>query len=74
MKISRSRAADIIENVRVMIAIGLTSADISRLLKEKYDIAPLERCEGSAHSNPHIDNCLQCAPRWGWTGEKVEVT
>ncbi len=22
-------------------------------------------CDGEAHSNPYIDNCLTCAPRWG---------
>lgn len=22
-------------------------------------------CDGAAHSNPHIDNCGECAPRWG---------
>ena len=26
-------------------------------------------CTGAAHSNPHIDNCMMCAPRWG----QVEV-
>jgi len=24
-----------------------------------------EACSGEAHSNPHIDNCNICAPRWG---------
>jgi hypothetical protein len=24
-------------------------------------------CPGQAHSNPWIDNCLLCAPRWGVT-------
>lgn len=22
-------------------------------------------CPGEAHSNPYIDNCMICAPRWG---------
>lgn len=26
----------------------------------------LEPCPGAAHSNPHIDNCMLCAPLWGW--------
>jgi len=26
----------------------------------------LVQCDGEAHDNPHIDNCMQCAPRWGW--------
>jgi hypothetical protein len=25
----------------------------------------LKACEGAAHSNPHIDNCMRCAPFWG---------
>jgi len=37
-------------------------------------------CDGGAHSNPHIDNCMKCAPRWGWVmvpdaiEEKRELT
>lgn len=23
-------------------------------------------CDGEAHSNVHIDNCMQCAPHWGY--------
>lgn len=26
----------------------------------------LVECDGEAHSNPFIDNCATCAPRWGW--------
>lgn len=26
----------------------------------------LIQCDGDAHSNPYIDNCMVCAPRWGW--------
>lgn len=26
----------------------------------------LVKCDGEAHSNPMIDNCMGCAPRWGW--------
>ncbi len=22
-------------------------------------------CDGEAHSNPHIDHCMMCAPNWG---------
>lgn len=22
-------------------------------------------CTGEAHSNPYIDHCMMCAPRWG---------
>jgi hypothetical protein len=24
------------------------------------------RCQGEAHKNSFIDNCLLCAPNWGW--------
>jgi hypothetical protein len=30
-------------------------------------LAPLEKCE----HEPHTDNCLACAPRWGWRGPKA---
>lgn len=26
----------------------------------------LVACNGEAHSNGYIDNCMLCAPRWGW--------
>jgi hypothetical protein len=29
-------------------------------------------CDGEAHSNPHIDNCGHCAPRWGWIETRDE--
>lgn len=41
-------------------------------LLQRYQIKPLERCPGEAHSNAFIDHCSLCAPRWGWVGP-VEV-
>ena len=29
--------------------------------------ATIIKCDGEAHSNPYIDNCLRCAPNWGFT-------
>lgn len=26
----------------------------------------LVTCNGEAHGNPFIDNCMVCMPRWGW--------
>lgn len=26
-----------------------------------------------AHSNPHVDNCSICAPRWGVVGDRVKI-
>lgn len=36
--------------------------DAELLVRDGYKA---ERCTGEAHSNPHIDNCGQCAPLWG---------
>ncbi len=30
--------------------------------RKGYKLIP---CPGEAHSNPYIDNCMLCAPRWG---------
>jgi hypothetical protein len=30
-------------------------------------------CDGEAHKNPHIDNCMVCAPRWGEVEEMAPV-
>ena len=32
------------------------------------------QCDGEAHDNPHIDHCMQCAPRWGWVMVPRELT
>lgn len=34
-----------------------------KAVREGFVLVP---CTGAAHSNPHIDNCGICAPRWGW--------
>ena len=31
----------------------------------------LVECKGEAHSNPYIDNCGVCMPRWGWHPDHV---
>ena len=74
MKLRRSRAADLIDRVRVMLADGHEGREIEAMLSKQYGIEPLKGCNGEAHRNPYIDNCGSCAPRWGWVGEKVEVT
>lgn len=37
------------------------------VVRSGYRLIP---CDGEAHTNPHIDNCLRCAPRWGWVETK----
>ena len=34
-----------------------------RFTKARTRLVP---CPGEAHSNPFIDNCSLCMPRWGW--------
>jgi hypothetical protein len=34
-------------------------------LVEREQEPGLFPCPGEAHSNPFIDNCMMCAPRWG---------
>lgn len=31
------------------------------------------KCNGEAHSNPHIDNCGVCMPNWGWISSPTKV-
>jgi len=45
-----------------------------RELTERARLTPLQPCTGEAHSNPHIDNCSVCMPRWGYTGPTVKIT
>jgi hypothetical protein len=34
--------------------------------KPRTKIVQLVKCKGEAHSNPFIDHCGVCMPRWGW--------
>ncbi len=72
----RSRAADLIDDVRQMASQPertYTAQELGDLLAQ-YGLAPLEPCGGEAHSNAFIDNCSRCAPRWGFVGRKEPVT
>jgi hypothetical protein len=76
----RSHAASLIDELREALATYESDgkgSDLHRRLTDAlafYGIAPLGRCEGEAHSNPFIDNCHRCAPRWGFIGAKEPVT
>ncbi len=72
----RSQAADLIDALRQMAANhdqAYTSRELGDLLAQ-YNLTPLEPCDGEAHRNAHIDNCMRCAPRWGFVGRKEPVT
>lgn len=81
IRIGRTEAAELIEALRVMIAERVPHEAMERLLSRESGngsgcrsvIPPLRPCNGGAHSDPFIDNCLSCAPRWGWTGGRVVV-
>jgi hypothetical protein len=72
----RSKAADLIDKIREMASLTDRTYSASELgdLLAQYNLAPLEPCGGEAHSNAFIDNCMRCAPRWGFVGKKEPVT
>lgn len=39
---------------------------VSRLTEAGYRALGFVPCPGEAHSNPNIDHCHTCKPRWGW--------
>lgn len=72
----RSQAARLIDELREMAARTdrtYTATELGDWLAQ-HGIAPLEVCTGEAHSNPFIDNCMVCAPRWGFVGKAIKVT
>ncbi len=83
-QLRRTRAAALIDEVRVLAAEALASGrDVSaqklaNILELDFGLPALEACQGEAHltgpgrANGHIDHC-SCAPRWGWLGAKAEV-
>jgi len=77
-KMSRKQAAALIERIRIIVAENaaanrLLAPELFEVVLSAAGVAPLKRCDGEAHGNPHIDNCGQCAPRWGWLGEAVTI-
>lgn len=73
MDINVRTATDIIETIRLYFAERASSEDIEKDLQSRFGIEPITKCNGEAHSNPFIDNCMCCAPRWGFSGPKVIV-
>ncbi len=73
MDLKRGRAADVIDMVRSRLADRKPPEEIEAELEGEFGIEPLRKCSGEAHSNPFIDNCPQCAPRWGVVGARVNV-
>ena len=69
-------AADLIESIRRALTLSVSEAGvvaaIRKVLREQ-GIEPLRPCNGEAHSNPHVDYCSRCMPRWEWVGAPVCV-
>jgi hypothetical protein len=76
--VRRSKAADLIDRIREIAADTERSPELAirnlRMLLESAGMSPLTACGGEAHSNAFIDNCMRCAPRWGFVGKKEPVT
>ena len=87
MHITRKQATKLIEALRASLAGNLAQTakgqdpnvsamnvylDLTGEL-EAMGVPPLVPCDGEAHSNPYIDNCHRCMPRWGLVGESVVV-
>jgi hypothetical protein len=76
--LKRTEAAALIEALRAMVydaterGVNIQPAALELLLKE-HRVNPLTKCTGEAHSNPFIDNCGICMPRWGVCGNPVRV-
>jgi hypothetical protein len=71
--LTRGTAAKLIDHVRKLLASRVSSEKIEEVLRETYDVLPLEKCTGEAHQNGHQDGCVVCSPRWGYTGPEVTV-
>lgn len=70
----RSKAEELLDQIRTALAARCQPDELEAKLLKEHGIQPLELCPGSAHSNAFIDNCTQCAPRWGWKGERIKIT
>lgn len=44
-----------------------------RAHKDKPKVYDATICTGAAHSNPWIDNCMVCMPRWGIVVRPQEI-
>jgi hypothetical protein len=71
----RAQAVLLIDEIRGLAAkeASGTAIRLSEML-ERYGVPPLTVCTGEAHSNAFIDNCMACAPRWGFVGKAVRIT
>ena len=72
-ELPRGRAATILHEIREMLAQRRKPEEIEAYLEKRHGIEALKPCTGDAHSNPHIDHCMTCAPGWGWLGAQITI-
>lgn len=75
--LTRAEAEDIIDQCRSLVLRlepGLATVALSNIFRG-HGLEPLVKCTGEAHGpgGAYIDGCMQCAPRWGATGERAKV-
>ncbi len=80
----RKQAERLIDDIRVIAASASLhpehEADMARHMRaliavlDQHHLPSLEQCDGESHSKAFIDNCMRCAPRWGWVGKVEKVT
>lgn len=74
MNITRTNAAKIINNVRLMLADGCSAEDIQKMLGNCFAIKPLEKCSDDIHTSitAKFKRCT-CSP-FGYVKDDVKVT
>ena len=81
MDIKRKDAAALIDRLLQEVADEIHGAgqppskwaEDFQVIFKAYGLTIPRPCTGEAHSNPYIDNCGVCMPRWGWVGGETKV-
>jgi len=83
VELKRSAAASFIQEVLLIVAKveegeirasrPIDVANRIRTVAASHGLEVPQKCNGEAHSNPHIDNCSVCCPNWGWRESEVKV-
>ena len=71
---TRTHAANALDFIRTALANRISPEKLEQELQHRFGIVPLQHCDGEAHSNAYIDNCMVCAPRWGFIGDIIKIT
>jgi hypothetical protein len=59
-------------NITPALKRKIESLAIGDVFKHRGIMYRIVTCDGEAHSNPHIDNCMSCAPLWGRRVERAD--